>query len=51
MTRDIIFEWFGRTLVCGCEMLRDDEKRRRIELERTFGVDFGESWRKGLDLV
>jgi hypothetical protein len=36
MARDIIFEWFGRKLVCECEVLSDDEKRRRMELERMF---------------
>ena len=51
MARDIIFERLGRKLNCECEMLRDDEKLRRLELERMFGVDFGESGRRGLDLV
>ena len=52
MARDIIFERLGRTLICECEMLRDDEKLRRLELERMFGVDFGESGEKecGFDL-
>ena len=47
VARDIIFERLGRKLVCECEMLRDDKKLRRLELERMFGVDFGESGRKG----
>jgi hypothetical protein len=51
MARDIIFEQLGRKLICECEMLRDDEKCRRIELERMFGVDFGESGRRGLNIV
>ena len=51
VVRDIIFERFGRKLVCECEMLVDNEKRRRMELERMFGVDFGESGRRGLDIV
>jgi hypothetical protein len=41
----------GRKLVCECEMLRDDEKRRRIELEKIFGVDFGGPGERGLELV
>ena len=49
--RDIIFERLGRKLICECEMLRDDEKLRRLELERMFGVDFGESGRRELDLI
>jgi hypothetical protein len=32
-------------------MLRDDEKRRRMELERVFGVDFGENGERELELV
>lgn len=36
VARDIIFEWFGRKLVCECEVLSDDEKRWRMELERMF---------------
>ncbi len=51
VARDIIFERLGRKLVCECEMLRDDEKRRRLELEKMFGVDFGEPGGRGLDLV
>ena len=34
VVRDIIFERLGRKLVCECELLRDDEKRRRSGLER-----------------
>jgi hypothetical protein len=51
VARDIIFERLGRKLICECEMLRDDEKLRRFELERMFGVDFGESGRRELDIV
>ena len=51
VARDIIFERLGRKLVCECEMLRDDKKLRRMELEKMFGVDFGESGRRGLDIV
>ena len=51
MARDIIFERLGRKLVCECEMLRDDEKCRRMELESMFGVDFGGPGKRGLDLV
>ena len=51
VARDIIFERLDRTLVCECEMVRDDEKLRRLELEKMFGVDFGESGRRELDLI
>ena len=48
---DIIFERIGRKLVCECEMLQDNEKRRRMELESMFGIDFGGPGGRGLDLV
>ena len=51
VTRDIVFERLGRKLICECEMLRNDEKHRRMELESMFGVDFGEPGGRGLDLV
>ena len=51
VARDIIFERFGRKLVCECEMIGDNEKRRRMELEKMFGVDFGEPGRRDLDIV
>jgi hypothetical protein len=51
VTRDILFERLGRKLTCECEMLRDDEKHRRMELEKMFGVDFGEPGERGLGLV
>jgi hypothetical protein len=51
VVRDIIFERIGRKLVCECEMLQDNEKRRHMELERIFGVDFGGPGGRGLELV
>ena len=51
VARDIIFERIGRKLVCECEILRDDEKHQRMELERIFGVDFGVPGERGLELV
>ena len=38
-------------MVCECEMLGNSEKRRRMELEGMFGVDFGENGARGLELV
>jgi hypothetical protein len=38
-------------LVCECEILGDDAKRRRMELESMFGVDFGEPRRRKLELI
>ena len=51
VARDIIFERIGRKLICECEMLRDDKKRRRMELESMFGVDFGGPGGRGLELI
>ena len=51
VAQDIIFERLGRKLVCECEILRDDEKRRRMELESMFGVDFGGPGGRDLGLV
>jgi hypothetical protein len=51
VVRDIIFERIGRKLVCECEMLQDNKKRRRMELERIFGVDFGRPGERELELV
>ena len=51
MSRDIIFERLKRKLVCECEILKNDEKLRRLELERMFGVDFGEPGKRGVDLI
>ena len=51
VVRDIILERIGRKLVCECQMLRDDKMRRRMELEKIFGVDFGGPGGRGLELV
>ena len=51
VARNILFERLGRKLVCECEMLRNDKKHRRMELEKMFGVDFGEHGRRELDIV
>ena len=38
-------------MVCECEKLRNDEKRRRMELEGMFGLDFDGLGDRGLELV
>jgi hypothetical protein len=40
--KDMMEERTGRKLICECELLKDDKEIGRKELERTFGVDFGE---------
>ena len=51
VVRDILFEHLGRKLVCECELLQDNEKRRRMELKSMFGVDFSESGAGQLELT
>ena len=51
VVRNILFERLDRKLVCECEMLQDNDKRRQMELERIFGVDFNGSGAGGLELV
>ncbi len=48
--RDLIFEWIGRQVVCECQLLGDDKERRRMELTRVFGVDFGEPGCRQVDV-
>jgi hypothetical protein len=48
---DILFERLGRKLICECEMLQDNDKRRQLELESMFGVDFSGSGIGGLELL
>ena len=48
--RDMVFEWIGRQVVCECQLLGDDKERRRMELTRVFGVDFGEPGRREVDV-
>ena len=49
--KDIIEERIGRKLLCECELLHDDRTMRRMELERTFGVDFGGPGGREFDIV
>jgi hypothetical protein len=49
--RDMIFERIGYKVVCECKLLGDDRERRRMELTRVFGVDFGEPGNRGVDVV
>ena len=38
--KDIIEDRIGRKFICECQLLRDDRAKRRLELERIYGVDF-----------
>ena len=41
----------GHRLTCECQLVDGGKERRRLELERTFGVDFGEQGNRGVDVV
>ena len=47
----VIFECIGCRLLCECKMLRDDEKRQRMELEGMFDVNFGGPGGRDLELI
>jgi hypothetical protein len=49
--RAMIFERIGHKVVCECQLLGDDRERRRMELTRVFGVDFGEPGNRSVDVV
>ena len=47
----MIFERIGYKVECECKLVGDDRERRRMELTRVFGVDFGEPGNRGVDVV
>ena len=49
--RDLIEKRIGNKLTCECQLVDGGKKRRRLELERTFGVDFGEPGNRDVDVV
>ena len=49
--KDLIEEHLGRQLECECEILRDEKAIRRSQLQKQFGVDFGEPGERGVDVV
>jgi hypothetical protein len=49
--RDLIEKRIGHKLTCECQLVDGGKKRRRLELERTFGVDFGEPGNRCVDVV
>jgi hypothetical protein len=49
--REIIFDRIGYKVVCECKLSGNDRERRRMELTRVFGVDFGEPENRGIDVV
>jgi hypothetical protein len=49
--RDLIEERIGHKMTCECQLVDGGKARRRLELERTFGVDFGEPGKRGVDVV
>ena len=51
VVKDLIEEHLGRQLECECEILRDEKAIRRRQLQKQFGVDFGEPGKLGVDIV
>ncbi len=49
--RNMIEERIGHKVTCECQLLEDDRERRRRELTRVFGVDFGQPGNRGVDVV
>ena len=49
--RYLIEERIGHKLTCECQLVDGGKERRRLELERTFGVDFGEPGKREVDVV
>ena len=49
--KSIIEDRISRKFQCECDLLRDDQSRRRMELKDSFGVDFGCLGMKELDIV
>jgi hypothetical protein len=49
--RYLIEEHIGHKLTCECQLVDGGKARRRFELERTFGVDFGEPGNREVDVV
>ena len=48
---DLIEKRIGDKLTCECQLVDGGKERRRLELERTFGVDFGQLGKRGVDVV
>jgi hypothetical protein len=49
--RYLIEERIGHKLTCECQLVDGGKERRRLELERTFGVDFGEPGKREVDVI
>lgn len=49
--RHMLEKRIGHKITCECQLVGDDRERRRMELTRVFGVDFGESGNREVDVV
>ena len=49
--RNMLEERIGHKVTCECQLLEDDRERRRRELTKVFGVDFGELGNRGIDVI
>lgn len=44
----LIEEKLGKKIICECELINDTEADKRARLQRSFGLDFGESEHEGM---
>ena len=51
VVKDLIEEHLGRELECECEILGDKKVIRRRELQKQFGVDFGQPGERQVEIV
>ncbi len=49
--RNMLEERIGHKVTCECQLIEDDRERRRRELTRVFGVDFGEPGNRSVDVI
>ncbi len=49
--RNMIEERIGHKVTCECQLLEDDRERRRMELTRVFGIDFGQPGNRSVDVI
>jgi AMMECR1 domain-containing protein len=49
--KEMIEEQIGKKIICECEILSDPKEIKRKRLSAAFGVDFGESGMRNMDVV
>ena len=49
--KDMIEERLGLELICECQILQDEKAIRRMALEKQFGVDFGGTGKRMVEIL